>query len=152
MNQTPHEKCKDFLRRLQIKAASCNFICDSCKSSTKEKRIKEKFILGINNKTIQTHILKTESIKPGTPLNQIVTEAITLEQSILDQASISNDLTSSVCATDGLECEHSNDDEVHAMSKATSFSRNSSKVDKPLVKTIPKSLTAFECGICKLFR
>ncbi len=92
MKQESSEACRDFYRRLQIKAACCDFSCDKCKHNNVEKRVKEMFILGLKNKTIQTHILKTESITPGTPLDDILKEAITLEQSILDQATLSDDV------------------------------------------------------------
>ena len=86
MKQHADEKCEKYLRRLQIKASCCGFTCTSCNAF--EKRVKEKFILGLKNSVIQTQVLKTESITPGTCLSKILTEALTLEQSITDQTAI----------------------------------------------------------------
>ena len=131
MKQEPDEKCQDFLRRLQVKASCCGFTCDGCSTSTAEKRVKESFILGLNNKVIQTHILKTESITPGTPLSKILTEAITLEQSILDQASLANDSPSEVCAAENSSNSEPSEDEVNALNRRSkSFIRNSSRIEK----------------------
>ena len=88
--QNVDEKCQDYLRRLQVKASCCNFTCSSCNSSNANERFKEKFIIGLRNHVIQTHLIKTESIQPGTPLRKILTEAVTLEQSMQDHAAISS--------------------------------------------------------------
>ena len=129
MKQESSENCQDFLRRLQIKASCCNFMCDSCKVSNMEKRVKEKFILGLKNKVIQTHILKTEAIKPDTPLNAILTEAITLEQSMLDQASLANDM-STVCQMDENSGKSQELEEVNAIARGKSYSRKNFKPPK----------------------
>ena len=47
--------------------------------------------MGLQSHVIQTQLLRTESISPGTPLNKILDEALTLEQSITDQAAIANE-------------------------------------------------------------
>ena len=93
MKQNPSEKCRDYLRRLQIKASCCDFKCSSCNASNVDRRVKEKFIIGLKDNTIQTHVIKTESIQPGTALDKILTDVITLEQSMSDQSAINADNT-----------------------------------------------------------
>ncbi len=88
IKQNGGETCQNFLRRLQAKASCCNFQCSSCKASTAESRVREKFILGLNDIVIQRSALKTESIAPGTSLSKLLTESITLEQSLREQQTI----------------------------------------------------------------
>ena len=126
MKQNVGEKCQEYLRRLQTKASCCDFICDSCKGSNTEKRVKEKFVLGLRNHMIQTHILKTESINPGTPLAKILTEAITLEQSMQDQVAISKD-EPSVCAAEDSDSDQT-EDQVQALNKA--YKRTFKRTDR----------------------
>ena len=130
MKQNADEKCRDYLRRLQIKASCCDFSCTSCKASNIDKRVKEKFILGLKNRLIQTHVLKSESITPGTPLEKILSEAIMLEQSMQDQAAISNDISN----TFAVEKAHSDvsEDHVEALYRPNKF-RPSTKFSKPCV-------------------
>ena len=116
MKQNNGEKCQQYLRRLQVKASCCDFTCSNCNSSSIEKRVKEKFILGLKNQVIQTHVIKTESISPGTPLDRILTEAITLEQSIKDQAAISQE-TSAAFAIENSDSDQSTD-HVEAINKS----------------------------------
>ena len=128
MKQEESESCEDFKRRLELKASCCEFLCDTCQTSNIEKRVKEKFILGLKNKAIQTQVLKTESMRPGTPLNIILTEANTLEQTMLDQALISNDSPSTICKIN--EENKNSMDEVNAMIRRKSFPRNNVKSPK----------------------
>ena len=90
LRQEENESVQKFLQRLQGKASCCNFYCRNCLQSSAEERVKEKFILGLNDVGIQKSALKTESVTPNTPLSQLLTEAITLEQSTRDQVSISS--------------------------------------------------------------
>ena len=115
LKQNPDEKCQDYLRRLQVKASCCNFSCTSCGTSSVNVRVKEKFVIGLRNHVIQTHLIKTESIHPGTPLNQILTEAVTLEQSIQDQAAIASE-TLTAYAAEQSDSDQSTDD-VYALNK-----------------------------------
>ena len=90
IQQQSSETVQSFLQRLQAKASCCTFHCGVCKSSTVDSRVKEKFILGLKDNLIQRSILKTESIKPGTSLSDLLTEALTLEQSTREQESIAS--------------------------------------------------------------
>ena len=124
MKQNDGEKCQDFFRRLQVKASCCNFVCSSCNASNLSTRVKEKFILGVRHHTIQRQLLKTESITPNTPMSKILTEAITLEQSINDQAVISNEVSTTFAA------EKINDEEEHDHVEAINRTRNFKQYSK----------------------
>ena len=101
IKQEVNETVQNYLQRLQLKASCCEFSCPSCKCNIMEERVKEKFILGLKNTLIQRSALKTESVKPGTPLSEILTEALTIEQSIRDQESLTTSSeTDVVCSMD----------------------------------------------------
>ena len=117
MKQNVNEKCQDYLRRLQVKASCCSFSCVSCNASSANERVKERFMIGLKNHVIQAHIIKTESIHPGTPLSQILTEAVTLEQSMHDQAAISNE-TPTTYAAEQSDSDHSGSDDVLALNRS----------------------------------
>ena len=108
IKQQIDESVQNFLQRLQTKASCCEFSCHVCHSSNVEARVKEKFILGLKNSSIQRAVLKTESVTPGTPLSRLLTEAMTIEQSIREQETLStpaeNDI---VCAAYETESEGS---------------------------------------------
>ena len=86
ISQNETERCDEYLGRLQSKASCCGFKCEHCNTINDSTRVKERFIMGLNNKVVQTAILKSESVNPGTPLKKLLAEALTLEQSIKDQA------------------------------------------------------------------
>ncbi len=88
LKQESGESVQRFLQKLQAKASCCNFYCRSCQCSNAEERVREKFILGLKDSVIQKNAVKTESVSPNTPLNTLLTEALTLEQSTRDQKSI----------------------------------------------------------------
>ena len=115
IKQNTNEKCQDYLRRLQVKASCCNFSCTSCRASNVNERVKEKFIIGLRNHVIQTHLIKTESINPGTPLDRILTEAVTLEQSMQDQAAISKEPPATFAAE---QSDSDSTDDVLALNKS----------------------------------
>ena len=111
LKQEGNESVQKFLQKLQAKASCCKFSCRSCNKSTSEERVREKFILGLKDNTIQRSALKTESITPNTPLSKLLAEALTLEQSTKDQQSIST--TSAV--ESGVFEASMNSDEVNAI-------------------------------------
>ena len=128
MTQQFDETCENYLKRLQVKASCCNFLCQNCKMSTAETRVKEKFVIGLNNKVIQTQVLRTESISPGTPLNKLLIEANMLEQTMLDQASLAKNSPTEFSSVDELN-KIDPPDEVNALSRQTkSFFKNNAKV------------------------
>ena len=127
MQQQADERCQDYLRRLQIKASCCAFKCSSCNASNAEKRVKEKFILGLKSSVIQTHVLNRESISPGTDLSKILTEAMTLEQSVQDQISISQTASSSVMAAEESDSDRSSD---HVQALTRSYRQKPRRFDK----------------------
>ena len=128
MKQHAGETCEDYLGRLEVKASCCNFSCVSCNVSNAIERIREKFVLGLQSHVIQTQLLRTESISPGTPLNNILDEALTLEQSITDQAAIANETRTTFLA------EHSDSEsskDVFAMNKLRRGNNQSSGKSVP---------------------
>ena len=127
MKQNPGEKCQEYLRRLQFKASCCDFTCSSCNTSNVERRVKEKFILGLNDTTIQTHVIKTESIQPGTALDKILTEAITLEQSMSDQSAIHVDNTKAAFMAESSGSESGSElEQINMMRKKYKYRNTSS--------------------------
>ena len=90
IRQSTTESSDEFLSKLQLKASCCSFLCNFCGEEIAKDRIKEQFILGLSNTTIQTAILKTESVNPGTSLDKLLAEAMsmTLEQSMKDQQTL----------------------------------------------------------------
>ena len=66
--QADSETCLEFLNRLEIKASCCNFKCEHCDKTSINSRVKERFIIGLKDTRIQTAIIKSESVTPGTPL------------------------------------------------------------------------------------
>ena len=118
--QKPSEPCNDYVSRLQAKASCCGFICKLCNGDLTLERVKEQFVVGLNNRSVQTAILKTESVKPDTPLKSLLSEAITLEQSMKDQASLKG--TDNVFS---INPEEEQSDEVQSFSKT--YSKGSQK-------------------------
>ena len=121
MHQKESETCNDFLQRLRAKASACSFLCPHCNKNISEEHVKHKFVLGLKNKEIQTAALKTESIRPGTPLAQLLNEALTIEQSIRDQQTVSTSKNESVFA---LEDEDLDTNNVFHMSKQNRMAQN----------------------------
>ena len=66
MKQEGNETIQTFLQRLQAKASCCSFLCSACHCTNVTDRVREKFILGLRDTTVQRTILRTESINPGT--------------------------------------------------------------------------------------
>ena len=102
IKQETQESVQQFLQRLQAKASCCDFYCHTCSSSNIESRVREKFILGLKDTVVQRSALKTASVTPDTSLSKLLTEAITLEQSMRDQKSISTTIAeeNTICSID----------------------------------------------------
>lgn len=113
--QKPSELCNEYVARLQAKASCCGFVCKLCSGDLTLERVKEQFVVGLSNKLIQTAILKTESVKPDTPLKCLLSEAITLEQSMKDQVTLKG--TDNILSMDS-EVDQVDEDEVQAFSKS----------------------------------
>ena len=100
--QNEGENCQDYLQRLRARASSCGFLCPSCSEDISEEHVKFKFVLGLKQKIIQTAVLKTEAVKPGTKLTDLLREALTIEQSIRDQEGVTNE---TVCNIENIDQE-----------------------------------------------
>jgi hypothetical protein len=122
--QKSNEPCTDFLSRLQTKASCCGFACTSCGKSSAIERIKEQFIVGLDNEIVHRAIIKTESVEPGTSLQQLLAEAVTLEQSMKDQETLKRQPEKLFSLDSTSSCKE-NDEEVHALTKNYKQSRNS---------------------------
>ena len=105
MSQKEDEDCNAYLQRLRARASSCRYLCPHCDKNISELLVKHKFILGLKNKSMQTAILKTESVKPGTPLTQLLNEVLVLEQSIRDQETVNTQNDNSICAISNNEID-----------------------------------------------
>ena len=92
VKQEVSESCEDFYSRLHTMATCCKFACVHCGKSTSKQRVREKFVLGIRDKNLQTTLLRTDTHQPNTPLEKLLEEAITLEQSVREQIAISSNL------------------------------------------------------------
>ena len=78
LKQEELESCEDFYARLHTMASCCQFDCSHCGKSNSKDRVREKFVLGLKDKALQTKILCTETHKPDTTLEKLLEEAITL--------------------------------------------------------------------------
>ena len=91
MNQKESETINEFVQKLYSKASSWKFMCSSCMASTQESHIKSRFLLGLHNKEMQAELLKVEAVSPNTPLQKLINEALTIEQSIKDQSNVNKE-------------------------------------------------------------
>ena len=124
--QSSAESCNDYLAKLQSKASCCGFLCTHCGKEGSMDRVKEQFIIGLANKAIQTALLKTESVCPGTTLERLLAEALTLEQTLKDQISLTRESSDmlSMEARRSSEMEEE-EDQVKAFSKPSKFKKSS---------------------------
>jgi len=86
INQGEHEPIKDFLIRLRSAAVECEFDCPNCKHDLSPINIRDQFIRGLNNSTLQTDILAKASLLKD--LNLIISHAEAFETAIYDQSQI----------------------------------------------------------------
>ena len=61
MLQSEDESIKDFVVRLKASARDCEFECPNCKHNLQPSHIRDQFIRGVFNTTLQTELLKTLS-------------------------------------------------------------------------------------------
>ena len=118
LKQNRSESCSEFLVRLQTKASCCDFLCMSCNEPSTNERVKEQFIIGLANETIQTAVLKTESVNPGTSLDKLLSEALTLEQSIRDQVTLKHETPDLYSFETEVESQTSEENQVRALTKS----------------------------------
>lgn len=111
MKQEVSESCEDYCSRLHTMATCCKFECMHCGKSNNKERVREKFVLGIRERKFQTAILRTVTYHPNTPLEKLLEEATTLEQSVREQQTISNNVDTTIETVHGLENTISDDDE-----------------------------------------
>ena len=127
IRQKSNEPCDNFLSRLQAKASCCLFQCLSCGASSVKQRVKEQFIVGLENESIHRAIIKTESTHPGTPLDQLVLEAEMIEQSARDQETMKRYPDKLFSLDNSANSTKESDDEVNAMSRTFNANKSEKK-------------------------
>ena len=86
ITQTDTESIQDFLTRLQTAVPDCEFSCPNCAYDLSDINIKDQFIRGLKNSTIQTEILsKAGQLKT---LDEVISHAQSIESAIRDQSQI----------------------------------------------------------------
>ena len=89
ISQLPSESIQHFITRLRTSAPDCSFLCPSCDADISTTNIRDQFIRGLHNHTLQAVILRSASTKPGITLTDVIHEAQSYEQSLSDQRSLS---------------------------------------------------------------
>ena len=82
--QSEGASIKDFLVRICSFAGDCEFSCPTCKTDIFNINIKDQFIHGFHNKTLQTDILATATQLKTT--DDIIKHAEALERALRDQS------------------------------------------------------------------
>ena len=84
--QEEGQSSDDFLGKLRIAAVDCEFECSKCKSDESHVRIRDQFIQGLLNVTLQTDILaKANALKT---LEDVANHARAFETALRDQNTI----------------------------------------------------------------
>ena len=86
LTQAENEPLKDFLVRMRLLAVDCEFTCPKCHFDISPINIKDQFIRGINNPTLQTDILA----KAGqlNTIEDVVKHAEAFETALRDQSQL----------------------------------------------------------------
>ena len=86
IKQNEHESIQEFEVRLRTAAVDCEYTCPDCSHSLSDLNIKDQFISGIYNETLQTDILaKSNQLKS---LDAIINHAKSYETAIRDQSEL----------------------------------------------------------------
>ena len=86
--QGESESVKSFVVRLRSSACDCAFQCPNCEHDLSDVNIKDQFIRGLNNTTLQADILsKTDTLQT---LERIIAHAESFETALRDQSTLSN--------------------------------------------------------------
>ena len=87
-SQSDNEPIKDYVVRLKSTAKDCDFSCPNCKFDLQPVNVRDQFIRGIRNSTLQTDILaKADSLKT---LEEIQKNAQAFETALHDQSKLSD--------------------------------------------------------------
>ena len=153
LKQDDGESCDEYFSRLQTLASCCKFKCEHCGKSTSKSRVREKFVLGLKDKHLQTAILRTETHQPQTTLEKLLEEATTLEQSVREQGIISqrdnavaeSSIVHKISSNDNERFESSGEDSEMLTANLMKFRRKSSNVNQSYKKGFP------QCPRCGTF-
>ena len=90
ISQSDNETIRAYIVRLTSNSKDCEFECPSCKYDLASTHIKDQFIRGLNNSTLQTDILaKAGQLKT---LESVVKHAEAFETAIFDQSKLSDNI------------------------------------------------------------
>ena len=88
INQSENEAIKSYLVRLKSSAKDCEFECPSCHHDLSPIHIKDQFIRGLHNTTLQTDILaKSLALKS---IEDVLTHAEAFESAVHDQSTLAS--------------------------------------------------------------
>ena len=88
MSQHEDESIQQYLVRLRASATNCNFLCPYCEHDLSDIYIKDQFIRGIANDTLQTNLLEKTGVLKF--LDQNVCHAEPLELALQDQTTMTD--------------------------------------------------------------
>lgn len=97
ISQHENESLKDYLVRLKSTAQDCEFACPHCNLDLSPTHIRDQFIRGLNNETLQVDVLAKAS--QLTTLEDILKHAEAFETALRDHAQLQD--TSDVMAAHG---------------------------------------------------
>ena len=106
ITQSTGETCQDFINRLRSAAPDCDYTCHSCKVDISKFQIRDQFVRGLQNPTLQALLLKSASINPDITLDKLLHEARAFEQSLREQKYISANVNKTVSAVCSVETGH----------------------------------------------
>jgi hypothetical protein len=86
--QCEGESIKDFVTHLKSSSPDCEFSCSACQADLQPQHIKDQFIRGIYNETLQTDILAKASHLPT--LEDVIKHAEAYEAAQRDQTQLQN--------------------------------------------------------------
>ena len=91
ISQAKGESCQDFLSRIRVAVPDCDYTCpkQTCKADLSSIQVRDQFVRGLYNPTLQALLLKSASGQPDIELSTLLTEAQNFEQSLRDQQTIS---------------------------------------------------------------
>ena len=84
--QEEGQTCEDFISKLRIAAVDCQFECSKCKNDESDARLRDQFIQGLSNSSLQTDILaKANTLKE---LGDVVNHAKSFDSALRDHVDI----------------------------------------------------------------
>ena len=88
MCQGDNESIQQYVIRLRASAKDCNFACPACHTDIADQYIKDQFVCGISNKTLQTDILAKAQLLDN--VESVIKHAEAFETALTDQHKLAN--------------------------------------------------------------